>query len=187
MEDKESGTVAEVAEKTGETGGGEEPRPGDAVVEAGEEEKLLKMLNEEKAKAGEYFNRLVRMQADFENFRKRVSREREDLLSYSNERLILSLLPVVDNFERALAVENNDYGKLLAGVEMIYRQLQEILAREGLVSIPATGEIFNPELHEAVMREEGGDYPENTVIQELRKGFSYKGKVIRAAMVKVAG
>lgn len=164
-------------DKDGTAGDGEPP----------EEENILKLLEAEKARAEDYFNRMARMQADFDNFRKRTAREREDLLKYANEQLILSLLPVVDNFERALSTKNDDPEKLLAGVEMISRQLTEILEREGLCPIPAVGEQFNPEVHEAVMKEENSQYPENTIIEELRRGFTCRGKVIRAAMVKVAG
>lgn len=156
-------------------------------LEEGERENILRLLEGEKARAEDYFNRMARMQADFDNYRKRTAREREDLLKYANEQLILSLLPVVDNFERALSTKNDDPEKLLAGVEMISRQLKEILEREGLCPIPAVGEQFNPEVHEAVMKEENSEYPENTIIEELQRGFTCRGKVIRAAMVKVAG
>ncbi|MCL6610137.1 MAG: nucleotide exchange factor GrpE [Peptococcaceae bacterium] len=183
--------MAEDAEiQPGESPGGDDGPSGAAPGEApGEDdrESLMKMLAAEKSRAEDYFNRLVRLQADFENYRKRVAREREDLLKYANEQLIMALLPVIDNFERALAVKNDDCEKLLAGVEMISRQLQDVLAREGIEAIPAVGEQFNPEYHEAVMKEETGELPENTVTEELRRGYTYRGKVIRPAMVKVRG
>lgn len=184
------GTCGECRESTaepGETAGGPAEGAAGEAADGDEREGLAKALAGEKAKAEDYFSRLVRLQADFDNYRKRVAREREDLLKYAGEQLITALLPVVDNFERALAAKSNDYEKLLEGVEMICRQLQEVLSREGLEPIPAAGEQFNPELHEAVMREEGGDCPDNTVTEELRRGFTFKGKVIRAAMVKVKG
>jgi len=108
------------------------------------------------------------------------------LLRYAGEQIIVSLLPVLDNLERALAVKHDDVEKVYEGVEMIIRQIRDILTAEGLEAIPSVGEQFNPEIHEAVMREEGSEYPENTVVEELRKGYTLKGKVIRAAMVKVA-
>lgn len=145
------------------------------------------LLVQERARSEEYYNRLLRMQADFENYRKRVARENEDLTKFANEALIMELLPVIDNFELAFSVQNNDYEKLLAGMEMIHRQLQDILAKEGVETITAVGEPFNPEYHEAVMREETGEHPENTVTAELRRGYTYKGKVIRPTMVKVSG
>lgn len=169
-----------------EAGGEAEAAPEEDKGED-DREKIARMLEEEKARSEDYFSRLVRLQADFENYRKRVSREREDLLKYANEQLISGLLPVVDNFDRALSVKNDDLEKLLAGVEMISRQIRDVLAGQGLEAIPTVGEQFNPEYHEAVMKEESGDHPENTVIEELRRGYTYKGKVIRPAMVKVAG
>jgi molecular chaperone GrpE len=167
---------------------GEEPQAvsGEETAED-EKARYEKLLADEKARAEDYLSRLVRMQADFENYRKRVAREREELVKYSGEQLITALLPVLDNFDLALHAQNNNYENLLSGVEMISRQLTDILAREGLEVIPAVGLEFNPEFHEAVMKEESGEHPENTVTAELRRGFTYKGKVIRPAMVKVAG
>jgi len=164
----------------------EDSGAGEGPEESQDQENLMELLTREKARSEDYFNRLARLQADFDNYRKRVAREREDLLKYAGEQIIASLLPIMDNFERALGAKNDDPGKLAEGVEMISRQIQDILTREGLEPIPSVGEQFNPEVHEAVMREENGDQPENTVIEEFRKGYTLKGKVIRPAMVKVA-
>jgi len=164
----------------------EDSGAGEGPEESQDQENLMELLTREKARSEDYFNRLARLQADFDNYRKRVAREREDLLKYAGEQIITSLLPIMDNFERALGAKNDDPGKLAEGVEMISRQIQDILTREGLEPIPSMGEQFNPEVHEAVMREENGDQPENTVIEEFRKGYTLKGKVIRPAMVKVA-
>lgn len=181
---EESGTAGPAENGAAENGAAGDP--GQAAGEGGEKEKLLDMLAGERAKAEDYFNRLARMQADFDNYRKRVAKEREELVKYAGEQIITALLPVMDNFERALASRDGDSGKLAEGVEMIARQISDILAREGLELIPTVGRQFNPEVHEAVMREEGGEQPENTVIEEFRKGYMLKGKVIRPAMVKVA-
>lgn len=182
--DNESVNEMETAREESDTGGA----AGDPVQEAPDDgkESLVKMLAGERAKAEEYFSRLARMQADFDNYRKRVAKEREDLVKYAGEQIITALLPVIDNLERALAARDGEHGKLAEGVEMIARQISDILAREGLELIPTVGEQFNPEVHEAVMREEGGEHPENTVIEEFRKGYTLKGKIIRPAMVKVA-
>lgn len=180
---KEEQYVNDPPEDSGEawdSGAGEGPE------ESQDQENLMELLTREKARSEDYFNRLARLQADFDNYRKRVAREREELLKYAGEQIIASLLPIMDNFERALGAKNDDPGKLAEGVEMISRQIQDILTREGLEPIPSVGEQFNPEVHEAVMREENGDQPENTVIEEFRKGYTLKGKVIRPAMVKVA-
>lgn len=156
------------------------------TAEEGFVENLQKQLEVEKSKADDNLKRLARMQADFDNYRKRVVREKEDFHRHATEQLIMSLLPVLDNLERAQTVNNENIDKLTAGVEMICRQLQDVLVKEGLKPIPSVGEQFNPEIHEAVMRAENSGYPENTVIEELRRGFTLNDKVIRASMVKVS-
>jgi molecular chaperone GrpE len=164
---------------TGPAGG----KPGKGQVDV---EQLQKELAEQKQRAEEYFNRLVRLQADFDNFRKRVQREREEFFKYASASLCEMLLPVLDNFQLALAAKNEDPAKVVAGVEMIYRQLEEVLQKEGLTPVAAVGEVFDPTKHEAVMREETEEYPDNTVIEELRRGYYLKDRLIRPAMVKVA-
>lgn len=163
---------------------------GDEVKEETAEEinvaELKARLAEQTALAESYYARLARMQADFENYRKRVQREQEEFWKFASEPLITALLPVLDNFERALAARHEDPVKVVEGIEMIYRQLKEIMEREGLSPIPAVGEKFDPTRHEAVMQEVSDEYPENTVIEELRRGYFLKGKVIRPAMVKVS-
>ncbi len=149
--------------------------------------KMEELLAKERAKSEEYCNQMLRLQADFENYRKRVNREREDLLKYRGEQIIIELLPVLDSFDIALNTQSDDSDKLLEGIQMISKQLHEVLAREGVEIIATLGETFDPEIHEAVMKEESEEHPENTVMMELRRGYTYKGKVIRAAMVKVAG
>lgn len=138
------------------------------------------------ALAEEYFNRLIRLQADFENFRRRTRQEKEDLWKYAAEQLITALLPVLDNFERAIKSEVKSVEDFKAGVGMIYRQFQDVMGAEGLSPIPAVGEQFDPSRHEAVMQEETVEHPENTVLAELRQGYCLKDKVIRPALVKVA-
>ena len=98
---------------------------------------------------------------------------------------MLKLLPVLDNFERALEAEGDSLKDYKSGVEMIYRQFQDVLSLEGVEAIPAVGEPFDPVKHEAVFREESEEYPENTIIEELRRGYVLKDKVIRPSMVKV--
>lgn len=138
----------------------------------------------QRALAEEYLNRLQRLQADFENYRRRITKEKEEFHKYASESLICSLLPILDNFERAIAAGEGE--NLLSGVEMIFRQLKEILEKEGLCSIEAVKTEFDPNRHEAVMTVENDDYPDNTVIEEFQKGYLLKDKVIRPAMVKVS-
>lgn len=147
---------------------------------------LRAMLIQERARAEDLFGKLARMQADFENYKRRSARDREDIYKYASEGLLMQLLPVLDNFDRALASKGEAPVRVIEGIEMIYRQFGELLEREGLNVVPALGEVFDPTRHEAVMQEEASGQPENTVTAELRKGYSLKGKVIRPAMVKVA-
>lgn len=151
-----------------------------------ETERLKKELEEQKARAEEYYNRLLRLQADFENYRRRTTREREDFAKYASASLCEALLPVLDNFQLALEAKGQDPAKVVEGVEMIYRQLLDVLQREGLTPVEAEGEQFDPNKHEAAMQECTGDYPDNTVIAELRRGYYLKDKLLRPAMVKVA-
>lgn len=169
-----------------------EPDTGVAAEEASETadeptpEEWRQKVGEALARADELYGRLARLQADFENYRRRTRKEKEELWKYASEQIIVALLPVLDNFERALAAGDNDPARVIEGVGMIYRQLQEVLTREGLSPIPARGEIFDPACHEAMMQQESGEHPDNTVLEELQKGYYLKDKVIRPAMVKVA-
>lgn len=147
---------------------------------------LQKELAEQRQEAEDYKNRWVRLQADFDNFRKRVQREKEELVKYASAQLCESLLPVLDNFQFALAAKDEQPEKVAEGVELIQRQLEEVLEKEGLTPVPTVGEEFNPALHEAVLVEESADYPENTVMEELRRGYLLNDRLIRPAMVKVA-
>ena len=136
----------------------------------------------------ESHNRYLRTLADFDNFRKR---QREETIRKANlvrEELVLKLLPVLDNFERALAAaeEKHSYDSLVEGVSLTLRQMREMLADQGVQSIEAVGREFDPELHEAMMRVETGEHPENTVVDELEKGYTINGKVLRPSRVRVA-
>ncbi|MCD5401565.1 nucleotide exchange factor GrpE [candidate division NPL-UPA2 bacterium] len=144
---------------------------------------------QKKAKlAEERFDRLLRLQAEFENYRKRVNRERSEFIQYALEDLICDLLPVIDNFERALASahQHDNFHALLQGVEMVYKQVQDILVKRGLERIEALGKKFDPREHEAVMQVESEERPDNTVIEESLAGYKLKNKVIRPALVKVS-
>ncbi len=134
--------------------------------------------------------RLLRTRADFENFRKRTARERDELVQLAHADLVGRLLPVLDNFELALsssAAATTDANALLEGVQMIQSQLLTALGSLGLEKIKAEGEIFNPHLHEAVgVVEEAPGAKENTVVEVLRPGYMLNAKVLRPAMVKVS-
>jgi len=150
--------------------------------------KLEKALELEKQRADEYLNRLKYLQADFENYQKRVKREQEELVKRGSEQLIVKLLGVVDDLERAIEASKSSSDKevLVSGVEMVLKQLQASLAEEGLSQIEAVGKPLDPELHEAIATVETDQYPENIIVRVLRKGYSLNGKVIRPSMVEVA-
>ena len=133
----------------------------------------------------EYLIKLQRLQADFENFKKRTEKEKENWQKYSNECLIKNLLFVLDNFEQALASIPKD-SQIMAGLKIIFKQLWEILECEGLKSIKAVGEKFNPYMHEALMVVENKEKEEDTIIEQIQKGYMLHSKVIRPSKVMVA-
>ena len=132
-------------------------------------------------------DRILRLQADFENFRRRTAKEKEELAAVITQNMLGDLLPLLDNFERAMAVEQTDGEAFRKGVEMIFTQLKEVLDKNGLEHIEAEGQPFDPNVHQAVMRVENPDVSDGTVTQVLQKGYRAKGRVIRPAMVQVAG
>ncbi|WP_134700129.1 nucleotide exchange factor GrpE [Ammoniphilus sp. YIM 78166] len=153
--------------------------------EAAKESDPLFALRQE---AEENYNRYLRVQADFDNFRKRTRKEKEELLKYASLPVIESLLPALDNLERALSAGQNaeHSDSLVKGVEMVLRQIQQVLEQEGLQAIEAEGKPFDPQYHQAVMQEESADHEAGIVIQELQKGYILKDRVVRPAMVKVS-
>jgi molecular chaperone GrpE len=158
------------------------------TMPADDPETLRAELDSANRRAEEMSEAFLRARADFANYKRRNEEERESLRSVMNTDLLTRLLPIVDNFERAIhaSSQTQDYEKLVGGVNAVYRQIQELLAREGVTPIEAEGEPFDPNLHNAVLREETTDYPENSVIEELQKGYVLNGKVLRPTLVKVA-
>lgn len=145
-------------------------------------------VEELKKQAEENHQRFLRAQADFDNFRRRTQKEKEEFAKYASFKLIEQLLPVVDNFDRALAASkgSSDYEALAKGIDMIFRQLEQVLTSEGLQKMEAVGQPFNPEYHQAIMQVESDEYEEGTVVEEVQAGYLLKDKVIRPAMVKVS-
>lgn len=146
-------------------------------------------LDQLRAEAEDHKQRLLRTQADFDNFRRRTVKEKEELGKYASSKLIVELLPVIDNFERALGTvsENADVSSYAKGVEMIFRQFEGVLKAEGLTPMESVGTPFNPEFHQAIMQVESDEYEEGIVVEEVQKGYLLKDKVLRPAMVKVSG
>ena len=137
------------------------------------------------AEKADLADRLLRARAEFDNARRRAERERSEFLQFAAMDLVKEVLPVLDDFERALKVETADrnYAK---GVELIYQRLYETLKKLGLEPIEAAGRMFDPNLHQAVERVETDEAEDHTVIGEFQKGYNFKGKLLRPAMVRVA-
>ncbi|MCA0754612.1 nucleotide exchange factor GrpE [Paenibacillus sp. N4] len=176
--------TAEVEETAAEEQNGqsaEEP----AVEETGRDARYVEL---EKL-AEENQQRYLRAQADFDNFRRRTQKEKEELAQYASMKLIGQLLPVVDNFERAVSAASagGDFESLAKGVDMIFRQLTQTLEQEGLKAMEVVGEPFNPDFHQAIMQVESDEHEEGIIVEEVQKGYILKEKVLRPAMVKVSG
>jgi molecular chaperone GrpE len=150
----------------------------------------LEELKARAAKADEHWERLLRTAADFENFKKRAAREKQDAIKYANEALIQQLLPVLDNFDMALATAQtspaDNAQSLQAGIAMICQQLKNALAESGLEPVDALGQEFDPNWHEAVSQTETDEVPEGHVVQQLRKGYKLRDRLLRPASVVVA-
>jgi len=178
--EEETKVTGEEAKVTGETEGS--PENQDDVQESLEEklaakDKELNDLNQ----------RFLRLAADFENFRRRTRQETAEIRRTANERLLRELLPIIDNYERALEAAKKDLPEnMYTGIEMIYRQLCNLLAQEGVEAIESVGKPFDPQYQEAFQRVETSEFPEGTVTAEVQKGYLLQGKVLRPALVIVA-
>ncbi len=146
-------------------------------------------LKEEAAKAKDYQDKLLRLHADFENTRRRQQKEKQDFIKFANEGIIMELLNILDDLERAVNLaesKHEDLPAFLKGVEMILAHLYEMLKENGLKPIESKGKLFDPNLHEALMQVEDKNNPENTIAEELQKGYMLNDRVIRTAKVKVS-
>lgn len=128
---------------------------------------------------------MLRLRADFDNFRRRSAKEREELAAVVTQGILTDMLPLLDNFERALLAEGSDLDSFRAGVSMIYKQMTEALAKNGLEVIDTKDKKFDPNFHQAVMRVQDPEKEDDTIEQELQKGYMAKGRVIRPSMVQV--
>jgi molecular chaperone GrpE len=187
---EETDQVEEVEDETDET---EEQ----VVTERADEEteeppadpaELVAAVTAARAEAESYLDDLRRLQAEFDNYRKRMLREQTARIASASQALVARLLPVLDNFELAVshAEQSRDFDRMLKGVEMVFGELREVLQAEGLVKIEAEGKPFDPERHEAVVAVEQEDAEPGTVVDVVRTGYELRGKVLRPAMVKVA-
>jgi molecular chaperone GrpE len=131
-------------------------------------------------------DRLARLQAEFENARKRAAREQQEFRDFATADAIKALLPALDSFERALQAPASQLNEFRSGVELIYKQMQDALAKLGVRAVPAKGERFDPHVHEAIEMVETTDVPDHQVVDELQRGYKLKDRLLRPAMVKVA-
>ncbi|MBU9672827.1 nucleotide exchange factor GrpE [Planococcus sp. CP5-4] len=173
-------------DETAETAEGTEP----GTVESAEQMQTEEPVDEKadlQAQLEEEQNKYLRLLADYDNFKRRAKKDQELAKQFRSQSLLTDLLPVLDNFERALAVEakSEESASLLKGLEMVKKSLADAVTAEGLEEIKAVGEPFDPHFHQAVMQESDADSEPGTVLQELQKGYTLNGRVLRPAMVKV--
>lgn len=162
------------------------PAAEEAAEESAEtQEQAVDETEKLKAEIEEKKNQYLRLQADFENFRRRTRQEKEELGNVVTQTILKDMLPLLDNFERALASDNKDSEGFHKGVEMIYNQFAEALKKNGLEYIETEGKKFDPNFHQAVMRVQNPDLEDETIAAELQKGYIVKGRVVRPSMVQV--
>ena len=149
-------------------------------------EALEKELQETKSELADQKDKFVRLQAETDNFRKRLSREKDEFSQYANERLFKALIPIFDNFERALEDTSNDTKSLKEGLDMILKQFSSFLEKERVELIKAIGEKFDPAIHEALTSEESEEHAENIIISQFVKGYTINNRVLRPSQVVIS-
>ncbi|CEG23010.1 Protein GrpE [Planococcus massiliensis] len=176
-------TKGDVVEQQEELVLDEAAGPAEETAEAPEVDEVAALKAELEAEQNKY----LRLLADYDNFKRRSQKERQDAEKFRSQSLLADLLPVMDNFDRALSVEtkSEESASLLKGMEMVQKSLLEAVKREGLEEIKALGEPFDPNFHQAVMQEKDETAEPGVVLMELQKGYTLKGRVLRPAMVKV--
>lgn len=141
---------------------------------------------EEKAEDEDLNTKYVRLMADFQNFKKRTEKQKSDIHAYANAKIVSKLLEVMDNFERALQIEDENIKSFKEGMELIFKQLKDVLTDAGVAEIEAENAMFDPNYHNAVMMEDTDKVESGMVSEVLQKGYTLNGKVVRPSMVKVA-
>ena len=184
---KDNTEAMEVTEH-GETAENNPPESAAQPVASADPTGDLAAQNEKlKQERQEVYDRLLRKQAEFDNFRKRMQREKEEFLQHANADMIRSLLPVLDGFERALAHRDTSTPEqFFAGVELIHRELLDTLGRAGVTPVEAKGKQFDPHFHQAVETVESPGHKDQEVVEELQRGYKLKNRLLRPAIVKVA-
>jgi molecular chaperone GrpE len=164
---------------------GSAPTENNAGSPSAASESLATELQRLRAERDSLLDRLARAQAEFENARRRAAKEQQEFRDYAAVDVIKSLLPVIDSFERALGAKSGP-ADFRGGIELIYKQLQDALAKLGVRPVPAVGEAFDPHFHEAIEMVETNDAADHEVLEELQRGYKFKDRLLRPAMVKVA-
>jgi molecular chaperone GrpE len=178
--------------RTPENGGGADSadveHPSDTVTTGQAPQNVQQEIDALKKERDGLYDRLLRKQAEFENYKKRIDREKSEFMQFASADLMKELLNAIDSFDLALknAATKSDAQNMLRGFELIYKQLQDTLTRFGLKPIEAKGKTFDPNFHQAVSTQPTNEIEENTVIEEMRKGYLLNGRLLRPAMVSVA-
>jgi molecular chaperone GrpE len=182
---EESKRIDEEIDEESATAGREQTNPNPLESEIAT---LRQQLEVKEQEANSNYDRLLRQTAELDNFKKRTARERDDAIRFANEALVKDLLPVVDNLERAVAhASGGGNGKpLVEGVELVLRQLLDVLIKHGAVQIQAVGQPFDPAKHEAMVQVESSDHETNSIVEEFQKGYVFRERLLRPALVSVA-
>ena len=188
-EDVKEEAAAETAEETKEEPSTEEAaadEKAEAAADEAQTEDVKEEAEENTASAEEQESeRYMRLMAEFQNYKRRAAKEKSDIHQYANEKIVGELLPVLDNFERAISTEGGDLEAYAKGMELIFEQLKTALGNAGLTEIEAMDKVFDPNVHNAVMTETVEDKEEGTITKVLQKGYKLKDKVVRPSMVAV--
>ena len=158
-------------------------------IKTSELDKLNLELNQEKEKSREYWDKLLRLQAEFDNAKKRMQKQQDEFIKYANEGVVFELLGILDDLERsveACETKHQDPEAFLKGIEMILSHLYELLKKNNVRPIESKGKLFDPNFHEALMQVDNNELPENTIVEELQKGYLLGDRVLRTAKVKVS-
>lgn len=184
----DKGSEENIPTPAGDAGeGGSEGAGGAAASAAAPGPELAEAYEKTLAENKDLYDRLLRKQAELDNFRKRTQKEKDDLRQYAAEDLIRSLLPTLDSFERALQHRDENVPEsFFQGLELIYRGLSEVLGRAGVTPIDTTGQIFDPHLHQAVETVKAPGRREHEIVEEMQRGYKLKSRLLRPAIVKVA-
>jgi molecular chaperone GrpE len=169
--------------------GQDDETAGEEISPDPENDGIEKRLETKELELKDTYDRLLRISAEFENYKKRITRETDDFKRYANESLVSALLPIVDNLERAICAcgeNDSDQDPLLEGVCLTHTEILKVLEKFSVTPVDAVGLPFDPNYHEAVMQEPSEDHPDNTVVKELQKGYLMHTRLIRPAMVVVS-